>query len=94
VKTQFGYHIIKVTDKRAAGSMIPLDDELKGQLTGFLKNQKQQTAVRDVVEKVRSSAKITNNLPEMKAPPEAPAADAGAGADEAAAAEPTPKGSK
>lgn len=95
VKTQFGYHVIKVTDKRAAGSMIPLDDELKAQLTGFLKSQKQQTAVRDVVEKVRSEAKIENNLPELKAPPAPAAADAAPGADkdEAASAGTTPAGS-
>ncbi len=89
VKTQFGYHVIKVTDQRKAGTMIPLDDELKSQLTGFLKSQKQQTAVRDVVEKVRTEAKVVNNLPEMKAPEEAaaPAANPGAAAAE-------PKGSE
>jgi peptidyl-prolyl cis-trans isomerase C len=65
VKTQFGYHVIKVTDKKAAGTAsLP---EVKEQLTGYLKNQKQQTAVLDVIDKLRDAAKIENKLPVSKA---------------------------
>jgi peptidyl-prolyl cis-trans isomerase C len=66
VKTQFGFHVIKVTDKKAAGT-VPFD-QVKPQLTNYLKSQKQQAAVRQVVDKLRSEAKIQNNLPEVKAP--------------------------
>ena len=76
VKTQFGYHIIKVTDTKAAGT-VPFD-QVKEQLTAYLKNQKQQTAVHDVIDKLRADAKITNNLPELKAPVAPAAADADA----------------
>ncbi len=71
VKTEFGYHVIKVTDKKAAGT-VPLT-EVKPQLVSYLKNQKQQVAVQGVITKVRSGAKIQNNLPEP-APEAAPAA--------------------
>ncbi|MDD5199807.1 MAG: peptidylprolyl isomerase [Terrimicrobiaceae bacterium] len=73
VKTQFGYHVIKVTDKKAA-STAPFE-QVKPQLVGYLKNQKQQAAVQAVIGKLRSGAKIENNLPEIKpAPPGAIAA--------------------
>jgi parvulin-like peptidyl-prolyl isomerase len=69
VKSQFGYHVIKVTGKLPKDGMIPLDDELKEQLTASLKGQKEQTAVQEVIQKLREDAKITNNLPELKLPP-------------------------
>jgi len=75
VKTQFGYHVIKVTDKKPAGT-VPFD-QVKPQLVAYLKSQKQQAAVQEVLGKLRSDAKITNNLPEMKAPTmSAPGTDA------------------
>jgi peptidyl-prolyl cis-trans isomerase C len=72
VKTQFGFHVIKVTDKKAAGT-VPFD-QVKPQLTNYLKSQQQQAAVRQVIDKLRSEAKIQNNLPEVK--PAAPLAPA------------------
>lgn len=86
VKTSFGYHIIKVTGKKPAGTM-PFD-QVKEQLIGYLKNQKQQTAVHGVIEQVRSEAKIQNNLPELKPAPVSPAQGADAGAPPAPAPEP------
>lgn len=81
VKTQFGYHVIKVTDKKPAGT-VPFD-QVKPQLTSYLKSQKQQAAVQDVITKLRGDAKIVNNLPEPKAPaaPVGPTGGAGAGAE-------------
>ncbi len=83
VKTQFGFHVIKVTDKKPAGT-VPFD-QVKPQLVAYLKSQKQQAAVQEVVAKLRSDAKITNNLPELKAPE--PSADEAA-APAAAPAQP------
>jgi peptidyl-prolyl cis-trans isomerase C len=84
VKTQFGYHVIKLTDKKPAGT-TPFK-EVKEQLVSYLKNSKQQEAVREVIEKLRKDAKITNNLPEMKTPPAAAVAP-GAGGTPAPKAE-------
>lgn len=64
VKTEFGYHVIKVTDKKPAGT-VPLE-EVKPQLTAYLKSQKQQSAVQDLIAKLKSDAKIENNLPAEK----------------------------
>ena len=38
VRTQFGWHVIKVTDKKAAGT-VPYD-EVKAQLIAYLKAKK------------------------------------------------------
>jgi len=78
VKTSFGYHIIKVTDKKPASTMS--FDQVKDQLTSYLKNQKQQAAVQEVIGKVRSDAKIENNLPPLPPAPTMPTGGADAGA--------------
>lgn len=52
VKTQFGYHIIKLEDMRAA--TIPPLDEVKGDI----RQQLQQRRVREAVSTLRASAKI------------------------------------
>lgn len=64
VETQFGYHIIKVTDKQAAGK-IPFD-EVKEQLEDYLKQQKQQEFWQGYREKMKADAKIEYS-PEEKA---------------------------
>ncbi|MGE0445897.1 MAG: peptidylprolyl isomerase [Vicinamibacterales bacterium] len=56
VETQFGYHIIKVTDKQAERTM-PLD-EVRPQLTEFLQNQKRQTATQAFVDSLKTKGKI------------------------------------
>jgi peptidyl-prolyl cis-trans isomerase C len=56
VETQFGYHIIKVTDKKPAStSTYP---EVKDQLQQQLKRQKTQQAVEKYVDDLRKEAKI------------------------------------
>jgi peptidyl-prolyl cis-trans isomerase C len=67
VRTQFGWHVIKVTDKKAAGT-LPYD-EVKTQLMTYLKARKQEEAAQDLLKSLRDSAKIENTLP-----PPAPAA--------------------
>jgi peptidyl-prolyl cis-trans isomerase C len=56
VETQFGYHIIKVTDKKPAStSTYP---EVKDQLQEQLKQQKTRQAVGEYVDGLRKDAKI------------------------------------
>lgn len=69
VRTKFGWHVIKVTDRKAAGTM-PFD-EVKAQVTSYLQGGKRRDAVRGVIDSVRADAKVENKLP--AAPPAAPA---------------------
>jgi len=52
VKTQFGWHIIKLTDKRALA--FPPFEEVKGKIA----NQLQQHAIRRYVQALRAEAKV------------------------------------
>lgn len=81
VRTQFGFHVIKVTGKKEAGT-VPFD-QVKDQLIAYLKNQKQRAAVQGVIEKLHDNAKIENSLPPVKA---APGADQSAQPTDAAPA--------
>jgi len=65
VKTQFGYHVIKVTDKKPAGTAS--FDEAKAQIMQFLQAQKRRQIFQGVMQELRQGAKIENNLP--PAPP-------------------------
>lgn len=76
VKTQFGYHIIKVVDKRkqAPPPLEAVKDRIKGQLT--------EEQVRKVVEEERTKANIKlQNMPAAAAPAPAAAPAAPAPAD-------------
>jgi peptidyl-prolyl cis-trans isomerase C len=61
VRTQFGYHIIKVTDKKAAGTASL--NEIQSKLTEFLKNQRVEAELQKAVEVMRGSAKIEILIP-------------------------------
>jgi peptidyl-prolyl cis-trans isomerase C len=61
VKTQFGWHVIKVTDKKAAGT-VPFD-QVKEQVVAYLKSNNQREAVQAVLNKLKESAKIETFLP-------------------------------
>jgi len=56
VETQFGYHIIKVTDKKPAGT-VPLADAKK-EIVNYLKIQKIQQDITAFVDKLRKEGKI------------------------------------
>lgn len=73
VKTKFGYHVIKVTDKKAAGT-APYD-EAKAQIMTFLQTQKRRQIFKGVIAELKQSAKIKDNLPTPTAslPPTTPA---------------------
>jgi len=56
VKTRFGYHLIKVTDKKAAKQIT--FDEVQDKLKQFLKQQKVQKEVETYLKQLKESAKI------------------------------------
>jgi peptidyl-prolyl cis-trans isomerase C len=57
VKSDFGFHIIKLTGKRPAG-IRPLD-EVKDQIKGAIMPTKQQEVFQKIKEELKKSAKIT-----------------------------------
>ncbi len=57
VKTQFGYHLIEVLERKE-GSVQALDDTIKGQIKEFLTRQKQKDALTAVTEKLKTSVKV------------------------------------
>jgi len=56
VKTRFGYHIIKVIDKKGEETITL--DEVKDQIRSMLKHQKMQPLVKEFIPKLKESAKI------------------------------------
>lgn len=56
VETQFGYHIIKVTNKKPAGT-VPFSDAKK-EIINYLKIQKIQQSISELVDKLRKEANI------------------------------------
>lgn len=67
VRTQFGWHIIKVTDRREAG-LMPFE-EVKTQIAAFLEGSKRPEAERAVIDRIRAEAKVENKLPAAPAAP-------------------------
>jgi peptidyl-prolyl cis-trans isomerase C len=56
VETQFGYHVIKVTDKKEAG--VAKFDEVKPKIQEYLKNMKIQKGLMDYIAQLKEKAKI------------------------------------
>ncbi|MDJ0809812.1 MAG: peptidylprolyl isomerase [Desulfobacterales bacterium] len=56
VETRFGYHLIKVTDRRPAG--IISYEEAKGRIADNIKKEKDGKVVREYIEKLRAKAEI------------------------------------
>jgi len=56
VKTQFGYHIIKVVDRKEAG--ITPFDEIKTRIKRYLEEKKKMEAFQKLMEESKQSAKI------------------------------------
>ena len=61
VRTQFGYHIIKVLDRKPAHT-APLD-EARPAITAFLTQEKRQKAETELLAGLRAKAKIETFLP-------------------------------
>ena len=70
VETDFGYHIIKVTGRVAAGEAMPFD-AVKDQIRTQLEQQKLRTVVDRYRGELKSKAKIV--YPPGKEPPSQPA---------------------
>jgi parvulin-like peptidyl-prolyl isomerase len=64
VRSDFGFHIIKVTDRKEPSSMT--FPEVKPQLMAFLQQQKRQTETGKVLRTLREGAKVTVNLPDAE----------------------------
>lgn len=60
VETQFGYHLIKVTDKKPATTVAY--EEVKQKINQHLKQEKSKSEVEAYIKKLRSSAKIETFL--------------------------------
>lgn len=64
IETQFGYHLIRVQEKKASES---LDfDKIKDDLAQFLYNMNLQTELEKLVKSLREQARIETNLPKEK----------------------------
>jgi peptidyl-prolyl cis-trans isomerase C len=61
VRTEFGYHIIKVTDRKDPEN-IPLE-KAKPQLMAFLKQQKRDFELQKLAKDLRARAEVQINLP-------------------------------
>lgn len=70
ITTQFGYHILTVTDQKPART-VPFD-EVKVDLENFLKNRKGSDAARQHVNELRKTAKVEILLPPVAESPPPP----------------------
>jgi peptidyl-prolyl cis-trans isomerase C len=61
VQSQFGWHVIKVEEKKPAG-LTPFE-EVKDQIAAYLKSMKQREAVQGVLKNLKDSAQIESTLP-------------------------------
>ena len=61
VRSQFGYHIIKLTDRKA-GEKMKLED-IKPKVMAFLERQKKQEDIGKVLHELRDKADVKVNLP-------------------------------
>lgn len=66
VRTQFGWHVIKVTDKKE-GRQRPFE-EVKESIGKLLRNKKSRQAKAELLKGLREGAKIESFLPKVKAP--------------------------
>lgn len=73
VRSEFGFHVIKVTDRKDAGTMA--FEEAKPRLLAFLKDQKRKSETGKILRDLREHSKVTVNLPDApaEAAPAAPA---------------------
>ena len=57
IKSDYGYHILKVTDKKEKGSLRDFN-LIKDQILDYLSNEKRAQKVRELVEQLKALAKI------------------------------------
>ncbi len=78
IKTQFGWHVIKVTERKE-GRQRPFD-EVRESIEKLLKNKKSRRAKADLLKNIKAEAKVETFLPEPETPAVEPAAPAKPGA--------------
>ena len=66
VKSQYGFHIIKVTGRKEART-VPFD-EAKEKILGYLKESKKRSAVTELLTSMRGGADVKVNLAPLPAP--------------------------
>ncbi len=71
VRSQFGYHVIKVTDRKDAETVTL--EKAKPQLLAYLQRQKKQSEIEKIVKDIRAKAEVKVNLPDAPAPAPVPA---------------------
>jgi peptidyl-prolyl cis-trans isomerase C len=81
VLSKFGWHVIKVTDRKQAGIM-PFD-EVKAQVTSYLEGSKRRDAVSSVIDRLRANANVENKLPAADPTPTPAPGEAGREAEKA-----------
>ncbi len=86
VRSQFGYHIIKVTDRKEPEAMSL--DQAKPRLMAFLKQKKKQAEVEKLVREIREKADVKINLPAAPTPAASEPSDKPDVAEQAPAANP------
>ena len=64
VRTQFGYHLIKLLERKPASTATL--DEAREQITAYMVGEKRRIATAKVVAGLRDKAKIETFLPEVK----------------------------
>ncbi len=62
VETRFGYHLIKVSDKKPGSTMSY--EEIKDNLNQYMKQQKVREQVKLYIEKLQKKAKVERFIPE------------------------------
>jgi peptidyl-prolyl cis-trans isomerase C len=65
VETEYGYHLIKVTDRQAE-SIRPLA-EIKDKLQEYLTGQAKEAAIVAYIEELKKTAKIETHRPDFDA---------------------------
>ena len=61
IKSEFGYHLVKIIDKRSKGSVKPFD-EVKDQIVNRLKSMKRNEEYRDLIVELRNKININRNV--------------------------------
>jgi peptidyl-prolyl cis-trans isomerase C len=67
VRSQFGYHIIKVTDRREPETVTL--ESARSKVVAFLQRTKKQKAVQEFVKDMREKAQVKVNFPDVPLPP-------------------------
>ncbi len=70
VRTQFGYHVIKVTDRKEASKQA--FEEAKPKIVAYLGQERKRVAIDEVIAQIRQKAEVKMNLAPAPMPGAAP----------------------